>query len=139
MRVTIALCPETPGEKTEAKAPKKKGKEVGLKLIERIKCKQTGKDEDKVIYLMRLASKVNNSQIASLLVTSVFQPLPLNSMVFILLYLRQLRTFSPISIEGKVGDLTKERDKASAKGQKSGGRKNNEMVRIIKEQALKFE
>ncbi|CAH7685406.1 hypothetical protein PPACK8108_LOCUS19921 [Phakopsora pachyrhizi] len=62
------------GEKTEAKAPKKKGKEVGLKLIERIKCKQTGKDEDK-----------------------------------------------------KVGDLTKERDKASAKGQKSGGSKNNEM------------
>ncbi|KAI8453297.1 hypothetical protein BY996DRAFT_6414788 [Phakopsora pachyrhizi] len=36
------------GEKTEAKAPKKKGKEVGLKLIERIKCKQTGKDEDKL-------------------------------------------------------------------------------------------
>ncbi|KAI8453175.1 hypothetical protein BY996DRAFT_6597027 [Phakopsora pachyrhizi] len=53
--------------KTEAKAPKKKEKEVGLKLIERIKCKQTGKDEDKVSYLMRLASKVNNSQIASLL------------------------------------------------------------------------
>ncbi|KAI8442764.1 hypothetical protein BY996DRAFT_6428852 [Phakopsora pachyrhizi] len=74
------------GEKTEAKSPKKKGKEVGLKLIKRIKCKQTGKDEDK-----------------------------------------------------KVGDLTKERDKASAKGQKSGGSKNNEMVRIIKEQALKFE
>ncbi|CAH7669873.1 hypothetical protein PPACK8108_LOCUS4528 [Phakopsora pachyrhizi] len=34
------------GEKTEAKAPKKKGKEVGLKLIERIKYKQTGKDKD---------------------------------------------------------------------------------------------
>ncbi|CAH7683802.1 hypothetical protein PPACK8108_LOCUS17537 [Phakopsora pachyrhizi] len=34
------------GEKTEAKAPKKKGKEVGLKLIERIKCKQAGKDKD---------------------------------------------------------------------------------------------
>ncbi|CAH7682206.1 hypothetical protein PPACK8108_LOCUS14976, partial [Phakopsora pachyrhizi] len=34
------------GEKTETKAPKKKGKEVGLKLIERIKYKQTGKDKD---------------------------------------------------------------------------------------------
>ncbi|KAI8450934.1 hypothetical protein BY996DRAFT_6469476 [Phakopsora pachyrhizi] len=31
-----------------AKAPKKKGKEVGLKLSERIKCKQTGKDEDEI-------------------------------------------------------------------------------------------
>ncbi|KAI8455537.1 hypothetical protein BY996DRAFT_6413076 [Phakopsora pachyrhizi] len=39
----------------------------------------------------------------------------------------------------KVGDLTKERDRASAKAQKSGGSKTNEMVRIIKEQALKFE
>ncbi|KAI8459399.1 hypothetical protein BY996DRAFT_6491280 [Phakopsora pachyrhizi] len=35
--------------------------------------------------------------------------------------------------------LIKKKDKASAKGQKSGGNKNNEMVRIIKEQALKFE
>ncbi|KAI8460896.1 hypothetical protein BY996DRAFT_6409046 [Phakopsora pachyrhizi] len=39
----------------------------------------------------------------------------------------------------KAGDLTKERDKASAKAQKSGGSKINEMFRIIKEQALKFE
>ncbi|CAH7668424.1 hypothetical protein PPACK8108_LOCUS2931 [Phakopsora pachyrhizi] len=39
----------------------------------------------------------------------------------------------------KVGDLTKERDGASAKAQKSGGSKTNEMVGIIKEQALKFE
>ncbi|KAI8452899.1 hypothetical protein BY996DRAFT_6415102 [Phakopsora pachyrhizi] len=39
----------------------------------------------------------------------------------------------------KVGDLTKERDRASAKAQKSGGSKTNEMVRIIKEQALRFE
>ncbi|CAH7689054.1 hypothetical protein PPACK8108_LOCUS24113 [Phakopsora pachyrhizi] len=38
-----------------------------------------------------------------------------------------------------VGDLTKEKDKASAKAQKYGGSKTNEMVRIIKEQALKFE
>ncbi|KAI8443370.1 hypothetical protein BY996DRAFT_6439114 [Phakopsora pachyrhizi] len=37
------------------------------------------------------------------------------------------------------GDLTKERDGASAKAQKSGGSKTNEMVGIIKEQALKFE
>ncbi|CAH7675762.1 hypothetical protein PPACK8108_LOCUS10811 [Phakopsora pachyrhizi] len=58
------------GEKTEAKAPKKKGKEVGLKLSERIKCKQTRKDEDEVSYLGRLASKVDNSQIAGLLATS---------------------------------------------------------------------
>ncbi|KAI8458843.1 hypothetical protein BY996DRAFT_6570336 [Phakopsora pachyrhizi] len=36
------------GEKTEAKAPKKKGKEVGLKLSERIKRKQTRKDEDEI-------------------------------------------------------------------------------------------
>ncbi|CAH7683039.1 hypothetical protein PPACK8108_LOCUS16284 [Phakopsora pachyrhizi] len=37
------------------------------------------------------------------------------------------------------GDLIKERDRASAKAPKSGGNKTNEMVRIIKEQALKFE
>ncbi|CAH7688460.1 hypothetical protein PPACK8108_LOCUS23430 [Phakopsora pachyrhizi] len=42
-------------------------------------------------------------------------------------------------ISQKVGDLTKERDRASAKAQKSWGRKTNEMVGIIKEQALKFE
>ncbi|CAH7672158.1 hypothetical protein PPACK8108_LOCUS6955 [Phakopsora pachyrhizi] len=60
-------------EKTEAKAPKKKGKEVGLKLSERIKCKQTRKDEDEVSYLGRLASKVDNSQIAGLLATRLFQ------------------------------------------------------------------
>ncbi|CAH7683002.1 hypothetical protein PPACK8108_LOCUS16214 [Phakopsora pachyrhizi] len=35
------------GEKIEAKAPKKKGKKVGLKMTERIKCKQTVNDEDK--------------------------------------------------------------------------------------------
>ncbi|KAI8443337.1 hypothetical protein BY996DRAFT_8271625, partial [Phakopsora pachyrhizi] len=58
------------GEKTEVKAPKKKGKEVGLKLIERIKSKQTGQEEDEVSYLERLASKVENSRIASLLATS---------------------------------------------------------------------
>ncbi|CAH7690263.1 hypothetical protein PPACK8108_LOCUS25555 [Phakopsora pachyrhizi] len=47
----------------------------------------------------------------------------------------------PISglLREKVGDLTKKRDRASAKAQKSGGSKTNEMVRIIKEQALKFE
>ncbi|CAH7686168.1 hypothetical protein PPACK8108_LOCUS20783 [Phakopsora pachyrhizi] len=47
----------------------------------------------------------------------------------------------PISgpLREKVGDLTKERDRASAKAQKSGGSKTNEMVRIIKEQALRFE
>ncbi|CAH7668339.1 hypothetical protein PPACK8108_LOCUS2837 [Phakopsora pachyrhizi] len=39
----------------------------------------------------------------------------------------------------KVGDLTKERDRASAKAQKPWGSKNNEMVSIIKEQALKCE
>ncbi|KAI8455617.1 hypothetical protein BY996DRAFT_6508141 [Phakopsora pachyrhizi] len=39
----------------------------------------------------------------------------------------------------KVGDLTKERDRASAKAQKSRGSKTNEMFRIIKEQALKIE
>ncbi|CAH7669109.1 hypothetical protein PPACK8108_LOCUS3679 [Phakopsora pachyrhizi] len=38
--------------------PRRRGKEVGLKLIERIKCKQTGKDGDKVSYLERLASKM---------------------------------------------------------------------------------
>ncbi|KAI8450494.1 hypothetical protein BY996DRAFT_6494841 [Phakopsora pachyrhizi] len=49
---------------------------------------------------------------------------------------------SKLEIEHKdedIGDLTKERDGASAKAQKSGGSKTNEMVRIIKEQALKFE
>ncbi|CAH7676845.1 hypothetical protein BY996DRAFT_6558294 [Phakopsora pachyrhizi] len=47
----------------------------------------------------------------------------------------------PISgpLRERVGDLTKERDRASAEAQKSGGSKTNEMVRIIKEQALKFE
>ncbi|KAI8460943.1 hypothetical protein BY996DRAFT_8683516 [Phakopsora pachyrhizi] len=39
----------------------------------------------------------------------------------------------------KVSNLTKERDRASAKVQKSWGSKTNEMVRIIKEQALKCE
>ncbi|KAI8457551.1 hypothetical protein BY996DRAFT_6411565 [Phakopsora pachyrhizi] len=38
-----------------------------------------------------------------------------------------------------VGILTKERDRASAKAQKSCGSKTNEMVMIIKEQALKCE
>ncbi|CAH7666624.1 hypothetical protein PPACK8108_LOCUS972 [Phakopsora pachyrhizi] len=38
-----------------------------------------------------------------------------------------------------IGDLTKERDRAYAKAQKSRGSKTNEMVRIIKDQALKFE
>ncbi|KAI8457556.1 hypothetical protein BY996DRAFT_6411545 [Phakopsora pachyrhizi] len=42
-------------------------------------------------------------------------------------------------MSGALGDLTKEKDKASAKAQKYGGSKTNEMVRIIKEQALKFE
>ncbi|KAI8459026.1 hypothetical protein BY996DRAFT_6410461 [Phakopsora pachyrhizi] len=108
-------------EKTEAKAPKKKGKEVGLKFIERIKCKQTGEDEEKVSYLERLAYKDDNSQISSLLATSFLKWCP-----------------SVFTIQ-KVGDLPKERDRASAKAQKSGGSKINEMVRIIKEQALKFE
>ncbi|CAH7672215.1 hypothetical protein PPACK8108_LOCUS7026 [Phakopsora pachyrhizi] len=39
----------------------------------------------------------------------------------------------------KVGNLTKEIDRASAKAQKSGGSKTNEMERIIKEQAIKCE
>ncbi|CAH7690653.1 hypothetical protein PPACK8108_LOCUS26065 [Phakopsora pachyrhizi] len=39
----------------------------------------------------------------------------------------------------EVGNLTKEIDRASAKAQKSGGSKTNEMDRIIKEQALKCE
>ncbi|CAH7689098.1 hypothetical protein PPACK8108_LOCUS24165 [Phakopsora pachyrhizi] len=39
----------------------------------------------------------------------------------------------------KVGNLTKEIDRAPAKAQKSGGSKTNEMDRIIKEQALKCE
>ncbi|CAH7681891.1 hypothetical protein PPACK8108_LOCUS14562 [Phakopsora pachyrhizi] len=46
---------------------------------------------------------------------------------------------SNILTNGTIGDLTKERDRESAKAQKSGGSKINEMVRIIKEQALKFE
>ncbi|CAH7670704.1 hypothetical protein PPACK8108_LOCUS5428 [Phakopsora pachyrhizi] len=42
-------------------------------------------------------------------------------------------------ISQKVGNLTKEIDRASAKAQKSGGSKTNETDRIIKEQALKCE
>ncbi|CAH7667851.1 hypothetical protein PPACK8108_LOCUS2285 [Phakopsora pachyrhizi] len=144
-------------EKTEAKAPKKKGKEVGLKFIERIKCKQTGEDEEKVSYLERLAYKDDNSQISSLLATSS-EPFHLsalkeymNSFEFshdpIDLSLRKLLMGVYLPKESqqidrlmeKVGDLPKERDRASAKAQKSGGSKINEMVRIIKEQALKFE
>ncbi|KAI8457077.1 hypothetical protein BY996DRAFT_6411901 [Phakopsora pachyrhizi] len=107
---------QSPGRKQRQKHPRRRGKEVGLKLIERIKCKQTGKDGDK--HIPTTPPEFNG--------------------VF-LLYSKQLRTFSPISIEGKVGDLTKERDRASAKTQKSGGSKTNEMFKIIKEQALKFE
>ncbi|KAI8452252.1 hypothetical protein BY996DRAFT_6604035 [Phakopsora pachyrhizi] len=70
---------------------------------------------------------------------AMFRPAIVHLKCLLLIRLARLSKLVHQKITILIGDLTKERDRASAKAQKSGGSETNEMVRIIKKQALKFE
>ncbi|CAH7688874.1 hypothetical protein PPACK8108_LOCUS23909 [Phakopsora pachyrhizi] len=70
---------------------------------------------------------------------AMFQPAIVHLKCLFLIRLARLSKLVHQKITILIGDITRERGRESAKAQKSGGSKTIEMVRIIKEQALKFE